>query len=408
MNCRHCAQTLDHVLLDLGFAPPSNAYLSTKNLSASEIYFPLKLFVCTECWLVQTQDVTDEKSLFTDEYAYFSSVSQGWLKHAKDYCLMIEERLNLDKDSFIVEIAANDGYLLRNFVEKSFPCLGIEPTKSTADAAEKLSISILRRFFNTMLADELIEQDKQADLIVANNVFAHVPDINDFSLAMRRLLKDNGVITLEFPHLLQLIDNIQFDTVYHEHFSYLSVTSTIQILARAGLRVFDIELLPTHGGSLRVYACHTHDVRKNSEQVEKVLRDEVQFGLTELAVYTKFQQRVDQVKNTLLSFLIEQKTKGKTVVAYGAAAKGNTLLNYAGIKPDLLSCVVDAAESKQDKFLPGSHIPIYAPGKINTIKPDYLLILPWNISDEIISQQKHIRQWGGRFVIALPKLKIIE
>jgi len=408
MNCRHCDQLLEHVFLDLGFAPPSNAYLSVNDLNTTENYFPLKLLVCTQCWLVQTQDVTDVESLFTDEYAYFSSVSQGWLKHAQDYCVMIEKRLNLNKNSFVIEIAANDGYLLRNFVDRSIPCLGIEPTKSTADAAEKIAVPILRRFFNSHLADELILQGKQADLIVGNNVFAHVPDINDFSLGMRKLLKETGVITLEFPHLQQLIDKVQFDTVYHEHFSYLSLTSVISIFSQAGLRVFDVESLPTHGGSLRIYACHQHNERESSEQVERLLSNEKQFGLCDLSVYTKFQWQAEQVKNGLLIFLIQQKMKDKSVVAYGAAAKGNTLLNYAGVKPDLLPCVVDAAPSKQGHFLPGSHIPIYSPEQIKVLKPDYVLILPWNIADEVIEQQSVIFEWGGCFVLAIPELKVIE
>ncbi len=408
MNCRHCQQSLEHVFLDLGFAPPSNAYLSLNDLSTHEKYFPLKLFVCANCWLVQTQDVADLAELFTDEYAYFSSTSQGWLNHAANYVEMIEQRLNLDKDSFVVEIAANDGYLLKKFVEKQIPCLGIEPTKSTADVAEKSGIPIKRRFFNSDFAKQWVFQGRQANLIIGNNVFAHVPDINDFALGMKILLNQHGVITLEFPHLQQLIDKVQFDTVYHEHFSYLSLITVCQIMSQAGLRVFDVELLPTHGGSLRVYAGHNDNSYQTSTRVTQLIAEEKQFGLCQLIRYRAFQQQADEIKNVLLYFLLKQKKAGKTVVAYGAAAKGNTLLNYAGVKPDLLLYVVDAASSKQLQYLPGSHIPIYSPEQLKITKPDYVLVLPWNIVNEVMRQQSCIYDWGGRFVVAIPQLTVFE
>lgn len=406
MNCRHCKKTLTHTFLDLGVAPPSNAYLTAEQLIQPETKFPLKLYVCDQCWLVQTEDVTAADKLFTDDYAYFSSVSQGWLRHAERYCQQITQRLQLDQNSLVVEVAANDGYLLKNFVAASIPCLGIEPTDSTAAHAEKLGIPIIREFFGQPLADDLAEQGKQADLIIGNNVYAHVPDINDFTAGLKTLLKNEGTITLEFPHLMQLIKHRQFDTIYHEHFSYLSLTTVCQIFDQAGLRVFDVETLPTHGGSLRVYACHDVDKRSLQPDVIGLLAEEKTFGLSTLGTYTGFQWYAEQIKQQLIDFLTEQKRLNKSVIAYGAAAKGNTLLNYAGISTDLLPLVVDAAASKQGKYLPGSHIPILAPDQITLKKPDFVLILPWNIAEEVMHQQSHIRQWGGHFVTVIPELKI--
>ena len=358
MNCRHCHSALEHVFLDLGFAPPSNAYLTVADLKKPEAYFPLKLYVCGECWLVQTDDYAQSTELFNDDYAYFSSVSRTWLDHAARYSTMITRRLNLGRESFVIEIASNDGYLLRNFVDASIPCLGIEPTASTAAAAEKLGIPVLREFFGLALARQLAAQGKQADLIVGNNVFAHVPDLNDFTSGLKAALKPGGTITLEFPHLMRLIEQTQFDTVYHEHFSYLSLYTVDRVFARAGLRVCDVEQLPTHGGSLRVYGCHADDARSTAPAVSALLAEEVNRGMRELATYRQFQSRADRLKNELLVFLIEQKRTGRSIAAYGAAAKGTTLLNYAGVKPDLLPFVCDAAPSKQGKFLPGAHIPI--------------------------------------------------
>lgn len=407
MNCRHCTKLLEHVFLDLGFAPPSNAYLSSADLNKPERYYPLKLFVCEHCWLVQTEDYTQADELFSDDYAYFSSVSQSWLAHAAGYTDMIKKRLGLNKESHVIEVAANDGYLLKNFVAAGIPCLGVEPTAGTAAAAEKLGIPILREFFGQTLAQQLVAESKQADLILGNNVYAHVPDINDFTVGLKTALKSGGTITLEFPHLMRLLEQTQFDTVYHEHFSYLSLYSVSQIFARAGLRVCDVEELPTHGGSLRVYGCHAEDGRVTAETVSALLAEERRRGMLSLQTYQSFQLRADRVKDDLLLFLIEQKRAGKRVAAYGAAAKGCTLLNYAGVKADLLPYVCDAAPSKQDKYLPGTHIPIEHPDILRERKPDIVLILPWNIQTEVMQQMADIRKWGGKFVVAVPSMKVL-
>ena len=358
MNCRHCHVPLHHTLLDLGHAPPSNAYLTEQDLSAPETYFPLQVMVCTNCWLVQTKDVVSASELFKSDYAYFSSTSANWLAHAADYARMITQRLRLQADGLVLEIACNDGYLLKNFIETGIPCLGIEPTASTAEAAEKLGIPVIREFFGLQLAQELASSGKQADLIVGNNVLAHVPDINDFAAGLKAALKPGGVISLEFPHLLRLIQGVQFDTVYHEHFSYLSLHAVKNIFEQYHLRIWNVEELPTHGGSLRVYVCHQEDPRQSWESVENVLNLELISGLCTLSAYQQFQPKVERLKISFLEFLLEQKKKGTVIIGYGAAAKGNTLLNYAGVKPDLLPSVCDAAPSKQGKFLPGSHIPI--------------------------------------------------
>jgi len=407
MNCRHCHQSLEHVFLDLGFAPPSNAYLSADDLKKPERYYPLKLYVCEHCWLVQTEDYAQADELFSSDYAYFSSVSQTWLDHTAHYARMISRRLSLDENSLVIEAASNDGYLLKNFVEAGIPCLGIEPTASTAAAAEKLDIPVLREFFGAALARRLAAEGKQADLIVGNNVYAHVPDINDFTTGLKVALKPGGTITLEFPHLMRLIEHTQFDTVYHEHFSYLSLYTVDRIFTEAGLRVFDVEELPTHGGSLRIYGCHDDDVRSPTNAVCILLEEEMRLGICQLKIYCDFQARADKVKNELLLFLIKQKLAGKTVAAYGAAAKGCTLLNYAGIKPDLLPYVCDAAPSKQGKFLPGTHIPIFSPAVLHERRPDMVLILPWNIADEVVDQQSTVREWGGQFAVAVPELRFV-
>lgn len=392
--------------MDLDFAPPSNAYLTLEQLTQAELYFPLKIKVCESCWLVQTEDYTQAEQLFNAEYAYFSSTSSSWLAHASDYSDNIIKRLKLDAESYVIEIASNDGYLLKNFVNAGVPCLGIEPTDSTADAAEALKIPVLRSFFGKALGEKFAINKQQADLIIGNNVFAHVPDINDFTQGLKAALKTRGTITLEFPHLMKLIEYTQFDTIYHEHFSYLSLYSVIQVFKKAGLRIYDVEELSTHGGSLRVYGCHEQDERSNLASVDNMLKQEMKKGLKNLATYQEFQARADQVKNDLLYFLLDQKRAGKTVAAYGAAAKGNTLLNYAGIKSDLLPFVCDAARSKQGKYLPGSHIPIYHPEVLIEHAPDYLLILPWNIAPEIKKQNMKLAQNGTIFVTAVPKVTI--
>jgi len=408
MKCRHCGTQLTHTFLDLGHAPPSNAYLTEADLNRPETYYPLRIKVCHHCWLVQTEDYARADDLFTAEYAYFSSTSTGWLRHAAEYAKKITEVLALDDQSLVIEVASNDGYLLRNFVAAGIPCLGIEPTASTAAAAEKLGIPVMREFFGEALGRQLAAEGKQADLIAGNNVYAHVPDINDFTRGLKALLKPGGTITLEFPHLMQLIGQTQFDTVYHEHFSYLSLYTANQIFAAAGLRIWHVEALPTHGGSLRVYGCHTDDPRQTHNSVTQLLQEEVDQQLQQLQTYYDFQPRADKIKNDLLAFLIEQKRAGRKVGAYGAAAKGNTLLNYAGVKPDLLPFICDAAPAKQGKLLPGSHIPILAPQILRETTLDFLLVLPWNISWEIQEQLHDISERGSRFVTAIPKLRIMQ
>lgn len=406
MNCRHCQHPLHHMFLNLGSAPPSNAYLKKDDLRRPERYYPLNLYVCDHCWLVQTEDYAEAEELFNPDYAYFSSVSRSWLAHAKAYSEMITEKIDLGKNSFVIEVASNDGYLLKNFVAQDIPCLGIEPTKSTADAAEKLGIPVLREFFGVALAKRLVSENKRADLIIGNNVFAHVPDINDFTEGLARVLKPEGTVTLEFPHLMRLLEQRQFDTVYHEHFSYLSLLSVSKVFDRAGLRIYDVEELSTHGGSLRIYGCLEASSLPTHHSVSALLAQEVERGMDTLEPYLAFQPHADKIKDELLQFLIKQRYAGKRVAAYGAAAKGNTLLNYAGIKADLLPYVCDAAPSKQGKFLPGSHLPILAPETIREDRPDFVLILPWNIRSEIMDQLSFIREWGAKFAIAVPSLEV--
>jgi len=408
MKCRFCGEQLIHPFIDLGTAPPSNAYLRKEDLFQPELYYPLKLFVCHRCWLVQTEDYARADELFRPDYAYFSSVSTSWLNHAVQYSAMICDRLQLDDSSFVIEVASNDGYLLKNFVARNVPCLGIEPTESTAAAAEKLGIPVIRKFFGATLAQQLRKEGKQADLIIGNNVYAHVPDINDFTAGLKTVLKPGGTITLEFPHLLQLIEYTQFDTIYHEHYSYFSLHTVRRIFTKAGLRIYDVEELSTHGGSLRIYGCHEEDKRLSLPSVSLLIAKEESHGLHSLKTYSVFQQQADQVKDELLTFLVEKKRAGKRVAAYGAAAKGNTLLNYAGVKRDLLAYVCDAAPSKQGKFLPGSRIPILASTALKKDKPDVVLILPWNIADEILNQHNYVHEWGAAFYVAVPEIKMVS
>ena len=406
MNCRHCARPLTHTFLDLGFAPPSNAYLTAADLQRPEKYYPLKTKVCDHCWLVQTEDYAQADELFSADYAYFSSTSSSWLAHAARYADDIIRKLQLGKESLVIEVASNDGYLLKNFLAAGIPCLGIEPTASTAAAAEALAIPVWREFFGESLGRRLAVEGRQADLIAGNNVYAHVPDINDFTRGLKAALKPAGTVTLEFPHLLRLIWHNQFDTVYHEHFSYLSLYTVERVFEAAGLRVWDVEELPTHGGSLRIHGCHIEDPRQPTPAVGLLLVEEERQGLRNLATYRGFQAKADRVKDDLLAFLIEQKRAGKSVAAYGAAAKGNTLLNYAGVKADLLPFVCDAAIAKQGRFMPGSHIPILPPQALLVQRPEYLVILPWNIAAEVQRQNAHLGESGTRFVTAVPKLVI--
>ena len=391
--------------VDLGASPPSNAYLTSDALSSPEIYFPLRVMVCTHCWLVQTQDFARPDTLFGKDYAYFSSVSQSWLRHAADYVNVITDRLGLNEKSFVIEVAANDGYLLKNFVAANIPCLGIEPTESTAAAAEALNIPLIRQFFGVTLAESLAADGKRADLVIGNNVYAHVPDINNFSAGLKIVLKPGGVITLEFPHLMKLIELAQFDTIYHEHFSYLSLHAVDHIFTSAGLRIWDVEELGTHGGSLRIFGCHAEDPRPNSHNVSRILAEERRKALLEPSTYQNFQQRADKIKNSFVTFLIDRKREGHSIAGYGAAAKGNTLLNYAGVRRDLLPYICDAGASKQGKYMPGSHIPILHPIALRERRPDYVVILPWNIVDEVIAQHGYVKEWGGKFVTAVPELR---
>jgi SAM-dependent methyltransferase len=404
MNCRHCGAPLAHVFIDLGITPPSNAYLTAAELSQPEKQYPLKVMVCERCWLVQTEDGAAVKELFGADYAYFSSTSSSWLAHAKRCADKMIGELALTRDSLVIEVACNDGYLLRNFVAAGIPCLGIEPTVSTAQAAEKLGIPVLRDFFGEAIGRRLAAEGKRADLMVGNNVYAHVPDINNFTRGLKAALKPGGTVALEFPHVMRLIEHAEFDTIYHEHFSYLSLFTAARIFEAAGLRIFDVEELPTHGGSLRIYGCHANDERATSAAVSAVRAEETRRGLQTLDVYRAFQARADAIKDDLLRFLLKRKNGGQSVAAYGAAAKGNTLLNYAGVTRDLLPFVCDAATAKQGKFMPGSHIPILPPEMLAEQRPDFVLILPWNIAAEIKQQYCGLTELGTEFVTAVPRL----
>jgi len=408
MKCRHCRTPLDLPLVDLGSAPPSNAYLSDDALKAPEKWFPLSVLVCRECWLAQTEDFSRADELFGAEYAYFSGFSSSWLAHCEEYVAAMVKKFNLIPDSYVIEIAANDGSLLQFFKKRMIPCMGIEPTASTAQSARAKGIPIIEDFFGCPLAEMLVAEGKCADLMVANNVLAHVPDINDFVAGFVKLLKPHGVVTFEFPHLLRLVTLNQFDTIYHEHFSYLSLTAVNNIFAKNGLTAFDVEELPTHGGSLRVYCQRSdtgqHTIQKN---IESLLRSESDAGICNPAFYADFQSRAENVKNEFLEFLLQAKQAGKKVAAYGAAAKGNTLLNFAGVRRDLLSFVVDRNPAKQDKYLPGSRIPIVSEEQLLRLKPSYVVIFPWNLKAEIMHQLAYIKSWGGSFVTAIPHLSIV-
>jgi 2-polyprenyl-3-methyl-5-hydroxy-6-metoxy-1,4-benzoquinol methylase len=408
MNCRFCQNNLKHEFVDLGFSPPSNSFVTQEQLNEPEVSFPLKIMVCDNCFLVQIDEFAKHDAIFDSNYLYFSSYSKSWLAHAKAYTELMIKRFNYDSKSQVIEIASNDGYLLQYFKEKKIPVLGIEPTANTAAAASEKGIESIVEFFGVSLAKELVAKNIKADLLLGNNVLAHVPDINDFVGGMKIILKENGVITMEFPHLMQLIDKNQFDTIYHEHFSYLSFYTVQQIFASKGLVMFDVEEIPTHGGSLRIYAKHKQDKSKKIEKrVGILLKKEIKKGLNKVEAYHSFQPRVLKVKIDVLTFLIKQHNAGKKVVAYGAAAKGNTLLNYCGVSNDLIKFVVDANPHKQDKFLPASHIPVLKEADLKAEKPDFVFILPWNLSEEIMSQLSYIKEWGGRFVIPIPKIKVI-
>jgi SAM-dependent methyltransferase len=407
-TCRFCDTPLEHMFADLGMSPLSNSYLKPDDLNKMEPFYPLQAYVCGKCFLVQLDEYETPDNIFGD-YAYFSSYSDYFLDHAKKYSQMMIERFGYNEKSFIVEIASNDGYLLKNFVGNSIPVLGIEPAANVAEYAESIGVPSLIRFFGRNLANELVIEGKRADLIIGNNVLAHVPDLNDFVAGLKILLKQDGVITMEFPHLLQLIDNNQFDTIYHEHFSYFSFITVEKVFAHHGFQLFDVDEIPTHGGSLRIYAKHHNDTTKEVvNSVQELRRREERRGLNEMKIYNKFNENIKKTKRNILEFLIRVKNENKVIVGYGAPAKGNTLLNYCGIRNDFLEYTVDRSPHKQNTFLPGTRIPILSPDRIAETKPDYVLILAWNLKDEIIGQLGYIREWGGKFVTPIAEIKIFK
>ena len=408
MKCRNCGTELRLTLVDLGVAPPSNAYLSKEMLDEPETFYPLRVLVCESCWLVQTQDYSKAEELFKSDYAYYSSCSSSWLSHAKNYVDEVVRRFKLNPGCFVVEVASNDGYLLQYVNEKDIPCLGIEPTHSTASVAHKKGIDVVEQFFGSVLAKRLAKDGQCADLMIANNVLAHVPDINDFIEGFRILLKPDGVASFEFSYLLDVVAKAQFDVLYHEHYSYLSLSVVKGLFEKHGLRVFDAKHLDTQGGSLRVFACRKESrVHTKTLMVDKILFFENDTGVMTSEYYGGFQDQVNRIKDGFLLYLLNLRKQGKKIIGYGAAAKGNTLLNYAGIKSDLVSFVVDKSTGKKGKYLPGSRIPIVDESKILAFKPDYIIIFPWNIKEEIMQQLSYVREWGCRFIIAMPEMKIL-
>jgi SAM-dependent methyltransferase len=409
MKCRHCATALhetDDVFIDLGAAPPSNAFLHAADLARAELYFPLKVLSCPVCRLVQVDEVQRHDALFSNDYVYFSSYSSSWLAHAHRYVDEVSERLSLGRGSLVMEVASNDGYLLQYVAQRGIACVGVEPTAGTAEAARAKGIETIGEFFGRAFGERFAAERGRVDLVLGNNVLAHVPDINDFVAGLREVLAPGGTVTVEFPHLMQLVQQGQFDTVYHEHFSYLSLRTVQRIFESQGLAVWDVQVLPTHGGSLRVWAQHAANPRPICAAVSEQVRAEDVAGMQHAVFYRGLQARADRIKNDLLAFLIECRRAGQGVVAYGAAAKGNTLLNYAGVRPDLLPFVVDASPHKQGRFLPGSRIPVVTEAHLREARPDHVLILPWNLRDEIAVQLDYVRDWGGRFVTAVPELTV--
>ncbi|MHA7924507.1 MAG: methyltransferase domain-containing protein [Marinobacter sp.] len=406
-RCRFCNEKLESTLVDLGMSPLCESYLETDQLNTMEPFYPLHVYVCRSCLLVQLEEYVDPEHIFT-EYAYFSSFSEAWLKHAEHYVAMMINRFALGSDSRIVELASNDGYLLQYFVQAGIPVVGIEPAKNIAKVALDKGVDTLTEFFGKRLAASLAAEGKKADLVLGNNVLAQVPDINDFVGGMKLLLKETGVITMEFPHLVCLMQENQFDTIYHEHFSYFSLITVEKIFAAHGLTIFDVEKLSTHGGSLRIFAKHDNNsAYPVSSSVTNLKAEEESFGLVDFSAYLTFAEQVRETKRKILEFLIDEKRKGKIIVGYGAPGKGNTLLNYCGIRTDFIDYTVDRNPYKQGKFLPGTHIPIYSPDKIKETRPDYLFILPWNFKDEIMRQMSYIREWGGRFVVPIPEVRVL-
>ncbi|KHO55491.1 MAG: C-methyltransferase [archaeon GW2011_AR19] len=408
MGCRFCNSPLDNIFIELGNAPPTNSFRTEEQLNEPEIAYPLRVFVCDKCFLVQVDEHRAHNEIFGDDYVYFSSVSQPWLEHCKKYADFIIPHLNLNNKSQVIEIASNDGYLLQYFKEKEIPVLGIEPSSSTAKIAIKNGIPTIEKFFGITLAEELVKLGTKADLLIGNNVLAHVPNVNDFVKGLEKILGNKGVLTMEFPHLKNIVEQNQFDTIYQEHYSYFSFSVVKKIFNSHKLKLFDVEEIPTHGGSLRIYAKHENDNTHGiSERVNLLEKKEIDSGMMNLDYYNGFTPRVDKVKYDLLKFLIEQKENGKTVVGYGAAAKGNTLLNYCGIRKDLISYVADLTPFKQGKYLPESHIPVVGEEKLRETKPDNILILPWNFKDSIKKRLEYTKEWGARLIVPIPKLEII-
>ncbi|MGB5160115.1 MAG: class I SAM-dependent methyltransferase [Thermoanaerobaculia bacterium] len=406
--CRFCSTPLQHTVVDLGMSPLCESYVSLNQLNQMEPFYPLHAYVCDRCYLVQVQEYVSREEIFSD-YAYFSSYSDSWLAHVNRYADEMISRWRLDTESSVVEVASNDGYLLQYFVARDIPCLGVEPAANVARAAEEKGVPTLVRFFGQKLAAELASRGERADLLIGNNVLAQVHDLNDFVGGLKALLAPNGVVTLEFPHLMRLVEENQFDTIYHEHFSYFSLCTTREIFEAHGLELFDVEELPTHGGSLRVYACHSEDQSKRlTDRCQELMQREKAAGILSLEYYSSFAKQVEETKRRLLEFLIEAKRAGKTVVGYGAPGKGNTLLNYCGIRTDFLDYTVDRSPHKQGKFLPGSHIPIYHPDRIGDTQPDVVLILPWNLRDEIAAQLQYVMSWGGRLAVPIPQAAFLD
>lgn len=407
-RCRFCKTTLQHTFVDLGMSPMANSYLKTEQLQRMEPFYPLHTYVCGKCYLVQLPEFESPEHIFSD-YAYFSSYSDSWLKHARDYTEMMIARFGFNQYSQVIEIASNDGYLLQYFKEKMVPVLGIEPAANVAEAAIAKQIPAIVKFFGTETAGELATEGRHADLLLGNNVLAHVPDLNDFVKGMKIALKQRGIITMEFPHLMRLMEENQFDTIYHEHFSYFSFIAVKEVFASHGLKMFDVDELPTHGGSLRIYACHADDSSKLVEKrVNALIKRENDAGFNKLEHYLSFAEKVKQTKRNILNFMIHEKGQGKSFAGYGAPAKGNTLLNYCGIRSDFIDYTVDRSPHKQGLFLPGVHIPICEPDKIKETRPDYLVILPWNLKNEIMEQMSYIREWGGKFIVFIPVVRVID
>ena len=406
LKCRFCENTLRYTFVDLGVSPLANSYLEPEDLLRMEPFYPLHVYICERCFLVQIPQIQSPENIFSD-YAYFSSYSESWNKHVKEFTNLMIERFDIDPNSLVLEIASNDGCLLGYFKQKGIPVLGVEPAQNVAQVAEAAGIPTVVKFFGVDTANHLVMEGRQADLLVGNNVLAHVPALRDFVAGMKVVLKPHGIITMEFPHLMRLNDENQFDTIYHEHFSYFSLTTADKVFAKHDLTIFDVDELPTHGGSLRIYACHAEDTSKPvSDRVFNLLNKEIDAGFTNLEFYQSFGERVKDTKRKILDFLINAKRQGKKIAGYGAPAKGNTLLNYCGIRSDFIDYTVDRSPHKQDRYLPGTHIAIKHPDEIGKTKPDYLLILPWNLKEEIMEQMSYIRNWGGQFVTLIPKVKI--